>query len=132
MIFLMQFSQTPSRQELLRNMSRGFNKTASESASTWWGLFWVFVGIGALALLLFAISSFQTRERRPLPNNAAKLFTELAKQLGLTRAEQRVLRSVASQTELEPSALLFVSPEIFDGAAKRWARAARRPRGMTR
>lgn len=118
MTFLMKISQAPSRQELLHNISRGFHRT--ESSSTWWGLFWLFLAISVFALILFGISTWQSRDRRAAPNHASKLFSELSKRLGLNRVEQRILKSIATQHDRSSAAELFMSPSIFDAAVRHW------------
>jgi hypothetical protein len=114
----MQFAQAPSRQELLRSMSRGFQKT--ESSSTWWGLFWLLLGIAVFALILFGISTWQSRDRRAAPNHPGRLFSDLSKQLGLNRVDQHILKSIATQNDLSSAAELYMSPGIFDGAVRQW------------
>lgn len=113
-----------AQMDRFKDMGRNFRgERAAVSSSDLWALAAVAALIVAVVFVLYF--SLDRRDRQRKRNSPHGLFRELCKAHDLTRAERRLLESVAARRHLADPGQLFVRPELLEAEPGKPANAER-------
>ncbi len=120
LVIVAQIERPATRLEALQRHMAG----RAHDPTIWWGM----AGLLAAALLLWFSLHYSLRLQQYLRNrhhrNAAHLFREVMRDLGLPVADRVVLQRVARGLDLAHPTAILISPTTLRHAAERWSQIA--------